>query len=123
MKANLNNIEIEIVSEEDLSEFLDRIDSIDNVEAWITSTSSSSLCLLKSGVNILLMFLENPEDVGVVSASNSQEAEVIEFTMANGQVDEFPLSWCIENEWAYKALAYFFENSGEQSPHIQWQVV
>jgi len=47
---------------------------------------------------------------------------MVKFTMANGQVDEYPLSWCIERENAYKAIVYFYVNSGGKSPHINWQV-
>lgn len=122
MKAHLNNKEYKLRTEEELSEYLEEVDSTDNVEAWITSQSGSSICLLKAQDRTFLMYLRYLGDVGFVSHSDSDVQESIEFLMANGQADEYPLSWCIEKEWAYKALAYFFVNTGEQSPHINWQV-
>jgi len=121
MKAHLNDKEIEIGSELEFSEYLDQIDSTENVEAWIMSSSESSLCLLKKQDYTFLMYLRFPTDSGFVSDSQSNNSNSVEFIMANGQVDEYPLSWCIDKEWAYKALAYFYVNSGEQSPHIKWQ--
>jgi hypothetical protein len=122
MKVHLNNKENEIRSELELSDFLDKIDSNRNVEAWIMSPNSQSLCLLKSGNNTFLMYLRYPEDEGFVSDSKLEISDTEEFILGNGQVDEFPLSWCIDKEWAYKAFAYFYVNEGEQSPHINWQV-
>ena len=122
MKAHLNDKEIHINSEEELSDYLEKIDSTEHVEAWFFSPEQSSICLLKNGGNTFLMYLRYPEDIGFVSDSQCKESGCIEYTLANGQVDEYPLSWCIDKEWAYMALAYFYVNSGEQSPYINWQV-
>lgn len=122
MKVHLNNKESEISSELELSDFLDEIDSAENAEAWIMSPKNQSLCLLKSGNNTFLMYLRYPEDEGFVSDSKSEINDTDEFILGNGQADEYPLSWCIDKEWAYKAFAYFYVNEGEQSPHINWQV-
>ena len=122
MKLHLNKIESQIETVEELSEIFEYIDSTDNVEAWIVSTEESSICMLKNVNDVFLMYLRYPGDVGFVSGSQSVESEMTEFLMANGQADEYPLSWCIDKEMAYKALAYFFVNSGDQSPHIAWHV-
>jgi hypothetical protein len=66
------------------------------------------------------MYLRFPTDSGFVSDSQSNNSNLVDFIMANGQVDEYPLSWCIDKERAYKVLEYFYVNSGEQSPHIKW---
>jgi len=37
---------------------------------------------------------------------------MIESWMSNGQVDVYPLSWCIDVKQCYKAVAYFCVNEG-----------
>ncbi|ARU57248.1 hypothetical protein OLMES_3207 [Oleiphilus messinensis] len=123
MKVHFNNKEISIGSEQELSEYIELIDTTEKVETWFNADSGQSICLLKSGENTLLMYLRFPEDVGFVSGKTNDAKVLIEFTIGNGQVDEYPQSWCIDNEAAYKALAYFYVNSGQKSPHIDWQIV
>jgi len=120
MKIQLNSLEIEIRTDSELSQFLDRIDAIEKLEGLVKSKENRSLSILKSGDEIFLMYIEFPGDEGVVTGSHDVDSKLIEFRLANGQVDEYPQSWCIEKEAAYKAIAYFLVNSGERSPHIAW---
>lgn len=120
MKLLLNKIENQIETLDELSEWFESIDSTENVEAWIVSTEETSLCMLKNVKDVFLMYLRYPGDVGFVSGSQDVESEMTEFLLANGQTDEYPLSWCIDKEMAYKAMVYFFVNAGDQSPHIAW---
>lgn len=123
MKLQLNKAEYEIDTVDELSIVLDKIDLSEYVEAWIESTDGKSLCVLKNDEFILLMYLRFPGDVGFVSGAQENGSKMIEFHMANGQVDEFPHSWCICRESVYKSISYFFVNAGEQYPHIAWHVV
>ena len=123
MKATINKKLFEITSENELSQFLDEINLIKEVDSWLFNDSQESLCLMKSKEHIFLMYLRYPEDAGFVSMNSEKSTKVVEFCLSNGQVDEYPLSWCISSESAYKALAYFYVNSGEKSPHITWQIV
>jgi hypothetical protein len=121
MKATLNENTYEINSERDLGAYLDALDSTNYAEAWLNHKKNESICLLKAHNNMFLMYLRYPEDIGFVSKGTAQSQKSLEFRLSNGQVDEYPLSWCIESEWAYKGLAYFYENNGERSPYIEWQ--
>jgi hypothetical protein len=121
MKATLNENSFEINTEQDLAAYLDALSSVEYAEAWLNHDMKESICLLKAESHMFLMYLRYPEDAGFVSKGHAQSKGNIEFRLSNGQADEYPLSWCIESEWAYKGLAYFYENNGEKSPYIEWQ--
>jgi hypothetical protein len=120
MKTSINNQELNVESVEDLGLLLDRIDSFKHAEVWINSENGSSICLLKSLDFTFLMYLESQDHTSLVSHSKSDTQGNIDFLLANGQIDVYPLIWCIDKEYAYKGLAYFFVNSGEKSPYINW---
>lgn len=120
MRAHQNNKEKELNTVADLSEYINQIDITENIESWIYSLKKESLCLIKSGDRIFLMYLDGPEDVGVVSGNSSVDKVSEKYLMANGQEDEFPISWCIEKSVAYNAIEYFFNNSGRRPPQITW---
>jgi len=42
------------------------------------------------------------------------------YVLSNDQVDEYPLSWCIDIEQCYKAMAYFFVNNGAMPSWVSW---
>jgi len=43
------------------------------------------------------------------------------YTLANGEITELPLAWCIDLEQCYKAVAYFFVNDGARYDFVCWQ--
>ena len=120
MNAFINNQELHLGSIEDLGLFLERIDTFEQVEVWINLQNGPSICLLKSFNYTFLMYMEPQDQKSLVSHSKSHVQGNINFVLANGQIDTFPLVWCIDKEFAYKGLAYFFVNYGEKSPHINW---
>ena len=121
MNGILNENAFEISSEEDLGVYLDRLDSFEYTEAWLNNDEKESICLLKAQDHMFLMYLRYPGDSGFITKGSDESDSSIEFVLSNGQADEYPLSWCIDCESAYKGLAYFYENNGEQSPYIEWQ--
>ncbi|MCG9599237.1 hypothetical protein L1D15_21340 [Vibrio sp. Isolate25] len=121
MDVTLNSREIRISSESELGVYLEEIDNVCKAEAWMYSESGSSICMLKNDGDMFLMYLEHPEDDGVVSVGKFKGLENIEFELANGQVDEYPKSWCLGSESALKGLAYFYINNGLKSEYIDWQ--
>jgi len=71
--------------------------------------------MLRNGTNAWLMYLRHHEgDNGFTSQGETGRIGVASYELSNGQVDEYPLSWCIEIEQCYKALAYFFVNEGSK---------
>ena len=120
MRAILNSQEVDLSLEEEMDLFLCEVESSSNAEVWLYSDLGSSICMLKNGSYMFLMFLEHIEDEGVVSSGDSNTDDMVEFVLANGQVDQYPKSWCIEAELALKGLAYFYFNNGIKSEYIEW---
>jgi hypothetical protein len=77
--------------------------------------------MLRNGANAWLMYLRFNGDSGFVSKGDATKTGDESYTLSNGQVDKYPLSWCIDLEQCYKAIAYFFVNEGAQPVFIAWQ--
>jgi len=110
-----------IASIEDLSLALDRFDEKQQFELWVSVPDGPSMCMLRNGTHAWLMYLRNTGDSGLTSSGDSFQLEVVPYKLCNGQVDEYPLSWCIDIEQCYKAAAYFFINEGAKPDWIQWR--
>ena len=101
--------------------FLNKIDSLSNAEVWLTVPDGAAICLLKAGENAFLVYLREEGDSGFHSLGESNRPGNFQVILSNGQLDEYPLAWCIEPKSAYLALSYFFENGGERAPFVGWQ--
>ena len=55
----------------------------------------------------------NPEFKG-------DKEEQIEYVLSNGQLDKYPASWAIDLNRAIEFLYFFFE-TGNRDPNIQWK--
>jgi Immunity protein Imm1 len=89
-------------------------------ELWASFPEGPSLCMLRNGDDAWLMYLRHAGDSGFSSRSASGRPGSASFKLADGQVDAYPLSWCVDAEQCYKALAYFYENSGARPEWIKW---
>ena len=107
-------------STEDLGCLLDRFDESPIFELWAKAPSGASLCMLRNRDSAWLMYLRQEGDSGFTSRAPIERVGTAEFCLNNGQRDEYPLSWCIEVEQCYKAMAYFVENAGEKPEWIAW---
>lgn len=107
-------------STEELGCLLDRLDECPMFELWAKSASGAALCMLRNGDAAWLMYLQREGDGGFSSRSTNERSGSASFLLSNGQRDEFPLSWCIDVEQCYKAMAYFFENDGARPEWITW---
>lgn len=91
-------------------------------EIWIDGEHASSLCALIHGELGWLMYLPN-EDGGSYSSRNpdyqgDMEAE-LDFLLSNGQLDSYPLAWCLPLERVEAALNYFKTN-GQPPSFVVW---
>ena len=105
-----------IDSIEDLGQAIDRFDQYQQFELICSIPNGPSLFMLRNGDLAWLMFLRHESDSGFHSQGNSNNEQLAAFQLSNGQVDEYPISWCIELEQCYKAVSYFFINNGEIPP-------
>jgi hypothetical protein len=105
---------------EEFGAALDRFDAQPIFELWLNAPGGASISMLRNSEHAFLMYLREFGDSGFVSVGEETEGSV-QYTLGNGQVDEYPLSWCISLEECYKALAYFFVNDGMRPEWFQWQ--
>lgn len=115
-----NGVEQHIDTLEELGAALDLFDGEDQFELICTAENDASLVMLRNGVHAWLLYLRFPEDAGFHSIGDIQREDAASFLLSNGQVDEYPLAWCIDVEQCYKAVAYFFVNDGQQPPWVNW---
>ena len=96
------------------------LSSVPRAEVWLTHPSGSSLCILKSAEEAMLMLLRGEGDPGLVSRSSDEsQAGAREFTLANGQVDVYPVTWTVPFDDARRAAEYFWF-SGTPAPFVRW---
>jgi hypothetical protein len=68
----------------------------------------------------MLMLLRTEGDAGLVSrAGDESQQGVRQFTLANGQVDEYPAAWTVSFDDAQRALEHFWFG-GTAAPFITW---
>lgn len=119
MKVQFNSSTVSITSLEQLGAVLYECDRVPEFELWVAAESFPSMCMLRNGEHAWLMHMRN-EDDSVHSIGEYAGDGVCNFKRANGQVDEYPLSWCVEVEQCYKAIAYFYVNRGGAPTWIKW---
>jgi hypothetical protein len=90
-------------------------------ELWIFAQDESSMMMLRNGTNAWLMYLRrNDGDSGFRSSGDPGLTGVADYTLSNGQVDEYPLAWCINVEQCYKAISFFYVSDGTKPDWIKW---
>ena len=120
IELTLNGRSLDASSLEQLGVQLDLIDEHAQFELWISRPFGPSLCMLRHGENAWLMHLRSPGDSGSRSSGHPQRPGSARYTLSNGQVDDHPLSFCIDVEQCYKAIAYFYVNDGARPAWINW---
>ncbi len=113
--------ELLCLSIDDFGVALNDFDKESQFELWLKMPGGASICMLRNGRNAWLMYLRHEGDSGFNSVGNSSLVGLAAYKLSNGQVDEYPLDWCIEVERCYKAIVYFFVNEGAKPEWVQWQ--
>jgi hypothetical protein len=122
MQITFNGQDQSIGSIEELGQALDRFDLASSFELWIATDNGPSMVMLRNQDQAWLMYLRFNGDSGFVTKGDPGRQGLGTFRRSNGQIDEYPLSWCIELEQCYMAIAYFFVNDGARYDHVDWQV-
>ena len=117
---SLNGVDEDIRSTEALGVALDRFDIQEKFELLASVVEGPSLCMLRNGEHAFLMYLRFPGDSGFASVGEAAAESTVEYQLSNGQIDEYPASWCIPVEQCYKAVAYFFVNEGQRPDWLAW---
>jgi hypothetical protein len=121
IEVTINSEPVEIASIEELDAALVRSEQQPYAEIWISLPNGPRMAMLRTEDHAWLMYLRFNGDAGFVSQGDLTKAGTASYTLANGQVDEYPLSWCIDLQRCYQALMYFFVNSGAQPDWVTWQ--
>jgi hypothetical protein len=113
----------EIASIEEFGLALDRFDQHSEFELWVSIPKGPSMCMLRNGPFAWLgyLWIDDDADFSFSSRGDLTKTGDISYRLSNGQVDRYPLSWCVDNDRCYQALAYFFVNGGAKPNWIIWQ--
>lgn len=120
--ADLGEGVVPVASLEDLRAMLWQTAGPTPSELWLTSPDGSSMCMLRRESRTLLMFLgPGQAGAGFTTRAVGEVAgpELVTFTLANGQRDEYPASWTVDAERALEALEYFFRTA-TMPPFLEW---
>lgn len=117
----LNGDPVAAATDEQLASALALAASLPQLELWALVPEGPALCMLRNAEPAWLMYLREPGDGGVHSCGNEHRAGNAYFRLDNGQVDGYPLAWCIDIEACFAAMDFFHRNGGARPEHIGWQ--
>ena len=117
----LNDEDCSVGSVEELDEFLGRVARTSPCDLWLGIGDGPSLCMLKQSEFSWLMYLRFSGNSGFYTIGDIDAKGKATFTLGNGQVDEYPIAFCIELEQALKAISYFWINEGRRPDWIEWR--
>lgn len=119
-KLSVNGVDHGAISIEPLAARLAQVANHERAEIWLESDAGPRLCVLKSGGVAFLMFLREKGDAGMSSrGAESSGGSATEFTLSNGQADEYPTGWCVPFDAARRAAEYFWFHRAP-APFIDW---
>jgi len=118
--VSFNSHEKAVDSLLDLDRMFCGFEQHDQFELGLSIADGPSICMLRNGEHAFVMYMRFPGDSGFVSIGASMSKEQVQYTLGNGQVDEYPRSWCIPTEQCFQALMYFFVNDGARPEGIAW---
>lgn len=120
IQVTLNDRLLDIASPGPWAHALDLVQSTSRFELWISVPDGPSMCMLRNRESAWLMYLREPGDSGFRSSGDTHRPGVEAFTLSNGQVDEYPLSWCIDIARCRQALVDFRDHNGARPASITW---
>ena len=121
IKVTFNETELSYSGFEEFSLDLDRFDQEQKFELWLSTNDGPSIVMLRNGEQAFLMYLRFNGDSGFVTKGDQDRQGTCANKLGNGQIDQLPLSWCIDLDQCYRAVAYFFVNYGARYDYVAWQ--
>ena len=99
-----------------------RILSTGQGDASVTRYEEDVLVILAARERAFVMYLAEPGDDGAVAvdAALEDDARIVEVTLDNGQVDEWPIGETLSHGEAV-AAAHHFVATGELAPFVTWR--
>jgi hypothetical protein len=125
VSIKFNGESVPVSNLKELALSLDRFDQEPLFELWAETPNQTvggpSMSMLRNGSSAWLMYLRFNGDAGYVSLGDVARPGNMSYRLGNGQVDKYPLSWCIDLEECYRAITYFFANVGARPDWIAWR--
>lgn len=120
VRVMFNGQSEDITSVEEFGSALDRFGQSNRFELWLSADDGGSMAMLRSERNAWLMYLRHDGDAGFHSMGQPSRSGTATYILSNGQVDDYPLAWCLDVDLCFKALAYFFVNEGSRPEWVTW---
>ena len=120
IKFLLNDRTLDVAATEQLGLALDVTDAEAVFDLCVTVPGGPVMVMLRNGAEAWLMFLRESGDAGFRSSGDVTRQGDASYTLSNGQVDAYPLAWCIDVEKCYKAVEYFCMNLGARPDSVAW---
>jgi hypothetical protein len=125
MRLTINGQEATVSTAADLSSFWRAVRERQLSEVWLAcGEEGPALAMLVNGEHAWLMYLRDQDGDPGLSSRNPEYAgssdELLEFMLANGQRDEYPIAWTLPLEQAMAVCEYFVTTQGDRSPEIVW---
>jgi len=117
---DINGHAVAVASPAQLEQALARARQLPRFELWMTSPAGTTLCMLRNGAHAWLMFVPGEGEPGVRSCGDPARPGSVDYLLGNGQLDPYPLSWCVEVEHCLGALASFHRSGGDRPQGIAW---
>ena len=119
--AVVNGRNIAIASLDELRAVLSRTDGRTIQEFWLSHRDGPRICLLRNLGEAFILFQSSDDDPGMVALASDADRfrGPVQFTLQNGQRDEYPAQWIIDADQAFAAIEYFFATTA-QTPALEW---
>jgi hypothetical protein len=115
----LNDRVLDAASEEAFDASLDGAKAESMFELWASVPDGPAMCMLRNGTDAWLMYLRWPSDAGFRSVGIGGSGAA-SYALSNGQVDEYPLSWCVDVQSCFDAFRSFRRHRGARPECIAW---
>ena len=116
----LNDEDLGVYTIERLGAALDEAFDCQSFQLNVSVARGPILSMLRNGDAAWLMYLHEPGDSGLRSSGDASRSGTAQFTLDNGQVDEYPLAWCLDVDQALRVVSYFCVNDGERPDWVDW---
>jgi hypothetical protein len=119
IELTLNDRRLNAASEEAFEASLDGAMTEPEFELWASVRDGPAMCMLRHGANAWLMYLRCPGDAGFRS-TGVERSGTASYKLSNGQVDEYPLSWCVDVQQCFDAFRSFHRHQGARPKCVAW---
>lgn len=121
MVVTFNGRPVSMRSVKELEMALDQFDRTPVFELVCSSEGDGPvLFMLRNSQWAWLLYMTEPGDAGLHSEGDASLSGTTSYILSNGQVDEYPLAWCIPVSDCYKAVTYFYAHEGAR-PAVNWR--